>query len=46
MNRDRVMAFRVDAGRVQEFQQRVAMILPPGLNDIEVEDVTVTGNLP
>jgi hypothetical protein len=44
MNGDRVMAFGVDSRRVQEFQQRVAMLRTAGLNDVEVEDVAVAGN--
>src|SRR6185312_7689236 len=44
MNGDRVMAFGVDSSRVQKFQQRVAMLRPPSLNDIEMEDVAIAGN--
>jgi len=44
MDGDRVVAFGVDPGRIQELQQRVAMLRSLGLNDIEVEDVSITWN--
>jgi hypothetical protein len=44
MNGDRVIAFGVDSGRVQEFQQGIAVLGPQSLNDVEVKDVAVAGN--
>ena len=42
---DGVVALGIDAVLVQEIQQRVAMLGPLGLDDIEVKHVTVAGHL-
>ena len=41
VNRNRIMALRVDAFKAQELEQRIPLFRPLGLDDVEVVDVTV-----